>query len=67
MFHGTVRLEPRLGEPLMRAVMRVEAELMCEDAGRVGSPNAEHRTYEQRAADAFVALALRVTDAIRER
>ncbi len=45
--------------------MRVEAELLLDDADRLGQEDHEDRTYEQRAADAFVALALRVGDAHR--
>ena len=43
--------------------MRVQAELLLEDADRLGQENWQDRTHEQRAADAFVALALRVADA----
>jgi hypothetical protein len=66
MIRGTFRLEARLGQPFQRALMRIEAELLSDDANRIGTAGAEHRTYEQRAADALVALALRVTDALRE-
>jgi hypothetical protein len=41
----------------------VEAELLLGDANRLGQENWEDRTHEQRAADALVALALRVADA----
>jgi hypothetical protein len=56
--------EPGLGLPLARALMRVEAELLLQDADSYGRPGTEVRTYEQRAAAAFVALTLRVTDAM---
>jgi sugar diacid utilization regulator len=56
-------LEPRLAQPFGRALMRVQAELLLEDADRLGQENWQDRTHEQRAADAFVALALRVADA----
>jgi hypothetical protein len=36
--------------------MRVEAELLREDADAIGSGEEEHRTYEQRAADALLRL-----------
>ena len=62
---ATFSLEPRLGNPLIRALMRVEAELLLEDADRYGHADAEDRTHEQRACDALVALALRVADALR--
>ena len=47
---------------LMRAIMRVEAELMLLDADGVSSSDVEPRSAKERRADAFVALALRVTD-----
>lgn len=59
----TTRLGPRIGDPFVRALMRVEARLMLEDADRLGTPGVEHRTYEQRAADALVLLVTSVTDA----
>jgi hypothetical protein len=49
---------------LLRAIMRIEAELLLADAKEVGSSAAEPRTPQQRRADAFVALALRVADAL---
>jgi len=49
---------------LLRAIMRVEAELLLADADKVGPSAAEPRTPQQRRADAFVALALRVADAL---
>ena len=53
---GTFRvsrsLEARIGDPFIRAVGRVEAELMLHDANHIGSPGAIERTYEQRAAGA---------------
>jgi hypothetical protein len=64
MAHGSCVLEPRLGEPFVRAQMRVEAELLRNDADALGGPNAENRTYEQRAADALLALVFRVLDAL---
>jgi hypothetical protein len=63
MMHGTVRLEPDLGLPFFRALMRVEAELLLQDANTLGRAHDENRTDDQRRADAFVALALRVVDA----
>jgi hypothetical protein len=59
-------LEPRLGNPLIRALMRVEAELLLQDADNHGRPDAEERKYEQRACDALVALALRVAEALEK-
>ncbi len=65
MTRFSMRLEPRLATPFFRALMRVEAELLLDDADRLGQQDEETRTYEQRAADAFVALALRIGDAHR--
>jgi hypothetical protein len=64
MTSAKVSLEPRLGDPFVRALMRVEAELLLDDADLHGRPGAEPPTSEQRAADAFVALGLRVADAV---
>jgi hypothetical protein len=58
----TSLLEPDVGDPFVRALMRVEARLLLEDADRVGTPGVEHRTYEQRAADALVLLVTSVAD-----
>jgi hypothetical protein len=55
--HFSVRLEPDRANPLRRALMRVEAELLSEDADAVGTPQESQRSYEERAADAFVRLA----------
>lgn len=63
MWSFTTRLEPDIGDPFVRALMRVEARLMLEDADRVGRLGAEHRTYGQRAADALVMLVSSVADA----
>jgi hypothetical protein len=59
---GTVRfsakLERELGEPLHRALLRIEKELLDHDLAH-GGPDV--RTTPERQADAFVALAQRVT------
>lgn len=52
------------GAILTRAIMRVEAELLLHDAEQVTPEFSEPRTASQRRADAFVALALRVADAV---
>lgn len=44
--------------------MRVEAELLLEDADRLGEPGGEERTPDQRRADALLALTLRMSDAL---
>lgn len=48
------------GAPLQRALMRVEAELLMEDADSVGSQPFEDRTHGQRAADALIQLFLAI-------
>jgi hypothetical protein len=64
MMHFNVTLEPELAAPFNRALMRVDAELLLADADQLTAENARAlRTYDQRRADALVALALRVTDA----
>ena len=52
--------EPRLAAPLIRALMRVEAELLLGDADLVSEHEHQLRTQPQRAADALIALVLRV-------
>jgi hypothetical protein len=59
-FQSAVTLEPEVAQPLFRAMMRVEAELLLEDADNLGSDAHEDRTHEQRAADALVRLAVRI-------
>ena len=54
-------LEPELGEPLLRAVIRIEGELLDQDVA-YGDPDA--RTISERRADAFVLLAERLTTAL---
>jgi len=55
-YEFSVSLEPEVGLPLRRAIMRVEAELLREDADSLGSEGEIDRTYEQRAADALLRL-----------
>jgi hypothetical protein len=61
---GMVRLTMDLPVncPLTRALMRVEAELILMDADAMAHGHFEHRTSDQRRADAFMALALRAAD-----
>jgi hypothetical protein len=66
MWHYSVTLEPEVGQPLRRAMMRVEAELLEEDAETVGSAAEFDRTYEQRAADALVRLTKAIGNATRK-
>jgi hypothetical protein len=51
-------LEPEFGEPLCRALVRIENDLLAQDVAQ-GDPDL--RTAEQRRADAFVLLAERLT------
>jgi hypothetical protein len=46
--------------PFVRAIMRVEAELLLQDANLFTGGLAKHRTTAQRRADALVILARRV-------
>jgi len=61
---GVVRLSMHLPTncPLIRALMRVEAELILMDADAMARGRFEPRTSDQRRADAFMALALRAAD-----
>lgn len=56
MIQYDARFEMAVGAPLFRALMRAEAELLCEDADNLGAPGAEDRTPGQRRADAFVLI-----------
>lgn len=55
-------LPPEVAPPFIRAIMRVEAELLLHDAQFVTVDEGEPRTPDERRQDAFLALALRVTD-----
>ena len=57
-YRATFTLEPDDGATLRRALMRVEADLLREDADWIGRPGSENpvRTHDQRAADALVRL-----------
>jgi hypothetical protein len=56
MYRASFILDPEHGVPLRRALMRVEAELLMEDADSIGSEEFEDRTPEERAADALFRL-----------
>jgi hypothetical protein len=56
MWRGSFTLEPIHGVPLRRALMRVEADLLREDADLVGLRDHEIRTKGQRGADALIRL-----------
>jgi hypothetical protein len=47
-------LEPPADAPLRRALARAEAELILEEADRIGTRDEIDRTHEQRAGDALV-------------
>jgi hypothetical protein len=64
-FRISARLDRELADPLLRALIRIEAELLAEDANLIGSSDTALRTPEQRRADALVALGLRVAEARR--
>jgi hypothetical protein len=61
---GVVKLNMEMPSncALVRALMRVEAELTVMDADAMSAGNFEPRTTDQRRADAFMALALRAAD-----
>lgn len=62
--HIRLRMERNVAPPLLRAVMRIESELLLEDADRLSGDSAcDTRTPEQRGADAFVELARRYAGA----
>jgi hypothetical protein len=58
-YHIHADLEADLGAPLARALMRVEAELLRQDADAWGSDGYDDRTSSQRRADALVELVAR--------
>src|SRR3954453_23068183 len=58
--HARAGPPPELGEPLMRALMRVEAEFLLADADGLGR-GGEERTYEQRSWAALVERPRRVS------
>lgn len=63
--HLDLELDGVVAAPLARALMRVEAELLVKDAAEISPARLiPDRTPAQRRADAFVALVLRVGDAI---
>ena len=57
MWCSQCTLEPELGEPLERALLRAEAALLLHDATHCGDNDYEKRTPDQRRADALVELA----------
>ncbi|MBL1072777.1 hypothetical protein JK358_00040 [Nocardia sp. 2] len=55
-------LPPDVAPPFVRAIMRIEAELLLQDAEMVNIDHGEPRTPEERRTDALIALLLRVDD-----
>ncbi|QLY30673.1 hypothetical protein [Nocardia huaxiensis] len=55
-------LPPDVAPPFIRALMRIEAELLLQDAELVNIDHGEPRTPEERRTDALIALLLRVDD-----
>jgi hypothetical protein len=64
MWSFNLTVDPVVGAPLVRALMRVEAELLRDDANRI-SPDAPEptRTEDQRRADALAVLVERIAEA----
>jgi hypothetical protein len=60
MYRVSTTLPPEEAEPLGRALMRIEAELLVADAATVGTAQHEERTPPQRRHDALVLLAQRI-------
>lgn len=58
-FSGHVTYGSEEAPPLVRALMRVEAELLLDDARQLAGPENVWRTPENRRADALVLLVLR--------
>jgi|tagenome__1003787_1003787.scaffolds.fasta_scaffold20830206_3 hypothetical protein len=54
------QLPQELAEPFARALMRIEAELLLQDADLFTTSGGEIRTESERRADAFTAMILRL-------
>jgi hypothetical protein len=63
-FSGHATYGKEEGPPLVRALMRVEAELLLHDARHLRGPGDGWRTPEARRADALVLLVLRTASAV---
>ena len=59
MYLFSVTLDRDEASPLRRALMRVEAELLKEDADTIGTQDQVDRSHTQRAADALLRLVKR--------
>lgn len=65
MVRVSASMDPELGRSFLRALERMEQELLVGDTERIGNGDTVFRTSEQRRADALVALVLRLADARR--
>lgn len=63
-YHIDADLGPDVAAPFVRALMRVEAELLLEDADAWGTEQYKDRTPPQRSADALVELITRCGAAV---
>ena len=64
MWRFNLAVTPVVGAPLLRALMRVEAELLRDDANWISADAPQPtRTEDQRRADALVVLVERITEA----
>ena len=66
MMRFTARIEPEYGDPFVRALRRVEAEMLLEDADLIGTAHDEQRTCDQRAHDALMELIRRIAATFAE-
>jgi len=55
------RLDPELGVPLQRSLMRIERELLGHDIDLLRDPDVRVRAPEERRADALVTLVRRLS------
>lgn len=60
-------MAPEPGAAFLRALMRLEAELLLEEADDLVAGGGETRTPEQRRHDAFAELARRIGEAVAAR
>jgi hypothetical protein len=64
MWRFNLAVDPVVGAPLLRALMRVEAELLRDDANWISADAPEPtRTEGQRRADALAVLVERIAEA----
>lgn len=63
-FSGHATYGAQEAPPLIRALMRIEAELLLDDARRLREPGVVWRTPQQRSVDALMLLVLRCTAAL---